>query len=223
MEKLLYILEGNIPSDNTLRKLGLPVTESDVVEIAKAYIVEALRKKKLKPGKINIAKLIERTLEKMRKAHCGQYGSITSRGGNAYFCSPYFLLDAPLSFFEGVNPYYFTERKNELISSETENLLAFTSEEKVTIHRQDVDAFRKVFKQEKVCLLSFPVGSRYFRTEHLMNMFKFLDETEITAEVGRGMLKASKNGITVITTEIKPNDEIVGIINKKWRKNDGNE
>lgn len=221
MEKLLEILEGNIPSCKDLEKLGLSPLESDVVEIAKAYIVDALRKKKLKPGKINIAKLIERTLEKMRKAHCGQYGSITSRGGNAYFCSPYFLLDAPLSFFEGVNPYYFTDRRDERISSGTKSLLAFTSEEKVTIRRQDVDAFQKVFKQDKI--FSFPVGNRYFRAEHLMNMFKFLDETEITAEVGKGMLKVSKDGITIITTEIKPNDDIAGIINKKWRKSDGNE
>ena len=137
------------------------------------------------------------------------------------FCSPYFVLDAPLSFFEGVNPYYFTERKNDLISSGTKNLLAFTSEEKATIHRQDVDAFQKVFKRDKI--FSFPVGNRYFRAEHLMNIFKFLDETEIMAEVGKGMLKASQDGITIITGEVKPNEEIVGIVNKKWRKNDGSE
>ena len=221
MEKLLEILEGNIPSCKDLEKLGISPLESDVVEIAKAYIVDALRKKKLKPGKINIAKLIERTLENIRKAHCGGYGFITSRGRNAYFCSPHFLLDAPLSFFEGVNPYYFTDRKNEIISSGTENLLAFTSEEKATIHRQDVDAFRKVFKRDKV--FSFPVGDRYFHAEHLINMFKFLDETEITVEVGRRMLKASKDSITVITAEVKIKEDIAEIINKKWRKNDGNE
>ena len=56
-----------------------------------------------------------------------------------------------------------------------------------------------------------------------MNIFKFLDEVEIIAETDRGMLKASKDGITIITAEVKPNEEIVGIINKKWRKNDGKE
>lgn len=163
-------------------------------------------------------RLIERTLENMRKSHSGGYGSITSHGDNAYFCSPYFVLDAPLSFFEGVNPYYFTERKNNLISSGTKNLLAFTSEEKATVHRRDVDAFQKVFKRDKI--FSFPVGDRYFRAEHLMNIFKFLGETEITAEVGKGMLKVSQDGITIITGEVKPNEEIVGIVNKKWRKNE---
>ena len=218
MEKLLEILDGKIPSCKDLEKLGLSPLESDIITIAKAYCINAMRKRQIKPGKVNKVRLIERTLENIRKSHNGGYGSITSCGDNAYFCSPYFVLDAPLSFFEGVNPYYFTERKNGLISSGTKNLLAFTSEEKATVHRRDVDAFQKVFKRDKI--FSFPVGDRYFRAEHLMNIFKFLGETEITAEVGKGMLKVSQDGITIITGEVKPNEEIVGIVNKKWRKNE---
>lgn len=221
MEKLLYILEGNIPSGDTLRKLGLPVTESDVIEIAKAYIVDALRKKKLKPHKANIAKLIERTLENMRKEGNGsRHGAVFSRGdGEAFFTSQTFLLNAPMKYFDGVNPYYFGELQEGEFSSNTERFLKFTSEKRETIRRQEVSVFQKILKKTPY----FPVGDKYFRCDQLMNVFKFLNATEITVEIGRFILKATKDGVTIVVTEVRPKEEVKKEIHEKWRKNDGNE
>ena len=221
MEKLLEILDGKIPSCKDLKKLGLSPSEYDIITIAKAYCIDTMRKRQIKPGKVNKVRLIERTLENMRKEGNGsRYGAVFPRGdGEAFFTSPTFLLNAPMKYFDGVNPYYFGEPQEGEFLSNTERFLNFTSEKRETIQRQEVSVFQKVFKKTPY----FPVGDKYFRCDQMMNVFKFLDATEITVEIGRFMLKAVKDGVTIVVAEIRPKEEVKREIHEKWRKNDGNE